>query len=441
MSHRGWLPGCRETLAFKGYFCIFSPRSLPACLASRAGFGSAERVRGGTLRSADAGPKSIAVTIATLAAARPGRTAVVHAGETLTYGELIERADSVAAALSASGAGPDNVVALEVPRGTEFVIGALGVLRAGAAYLPVDPALPAARRDYLLTDAKPTAVLRPGPAQRGHQHLDSPGLPSRRSRLRDLHVRLDRTPQRRADPPLRALEPDRLAAARPRSDRDRPGVVRLRPRLRRGDDGDLDDAGFRRNLGHPDRGAASQTYRLARLPPRLGNHGRLRSHRSGRGTDDLAVARQSALESPVHRRRSADGTTAGHPALHDLQRLRAHRDDGGRNLRPGRPRRRRTNDRQGHRRRHPADPRPSRRTGDNRRTLHRRCRCCPRLPRPTRTDRGSVRHRSGTRSSLPNRRPGLTPRGRRTRLPGPGRRPGPDPRPAGRAGRGRDRAR
>lgn len=114
------------------------------------------------MRSVDACPESIAVTIATLAEAGSGQPAIVHAGQTLSYRELIEKADSVAAALTAAGVKTDDLVALEVPRGAEFVIGALGVLRAGAAYLPVDPALPAARRDYLLTNAKPKAVLRPG---------------------------------------------------------------------------------------------------------------------------------------------------------------------------------------------------------------------------------------------------------------------------------------
>ncbi|WP_198676144.1 non-ribosomal peptide synthetase [Kribbella monticola] len=113
------------------------------------------------MRSVDACPEtaSIAARIAAVADAQPARTAVVQAGKAITYGELVQQADTVAAAI---GVGRDHIVALELPRGIEFVIGALAVLRAGAAYLPIDPALPAARREFLLTSANPAAVLRPG---------------------------------------------------------------------------------------------------------------------------------------------------------------------------------------------------------------------------------------------------------------------------------------
>ncbi|TDU91248.1 amino acid adenylation domain-containing protein [Kribbella voronezhensis] len=113
------------------------------------------------MRSVDACPEtaSIAAGIAAVADAQPAGTAVVQAGTAITYSELVQQADAVAAAIEV---GRDDVVALELPRGIEFVVAALAVLRAGAAYLPIDPALPAARREFLLTSANPAAVLRPG---------------------------------------------------------------------------------------------------------------------------------------------------------------------------------------------------------------------------------------------------------------------------------------
>ncbi|SAL28069.1 peptide synthetase-like protein [Caballeronia arvi] len=77
----------------------------------------------------------------------------------MTYAELNASADRVAAALVASGVALDTAVALCVERSFDMVIALIGVLKAGAAYLPVDPDYPAERIAYLLDDAKPTVVL------------------------------------------------------------------------------------------------------------------------------------------------------------------------------------------------------------------------------------------------------------------------------------------
>ncbi|WP_307808090.1 non-ribosomal peptide synthetase [Streptomyces oryzae] len=89
----------------------------------------------------------------------PGAVAVRAADTALTYGELNGRANRFAHALIARGIGAEDVVALALPRSQELVAAILGVLKAGAAYLPVDPAYPAARIAYLLTDARPTLVI------------------------------------------------------------------------------------------------------------------------------------------------------------------------------------------------------------------------------------------------------------------------------------------
>ncbi len=87
------------------------------------------------------------------AAERPDATAVVHGDRSLTYGELDARADRLARRLRGLGAGPEARVGLCLERGPELVIAVLGVLRSGAAYVPLDPGYPAERLAHLLADA------------------------------------------------------------------------------------------------------------------------------------------------------------------------------------------------------------------------------------------------------------------------------------------------
>ncbi|WP_330347951.1 non-ribosomal peptide synthase/polyketide synthase [Streptomyces sp. NBC_00582] len=89
----------------------------------------------------------------------PDAVAVVCGASALTYGELNVRANRVAHALVGCGVGPEAVVALALPRSVELVVGVLGVLKAGAAYLPLDPGYPAARREFMVADARPALVV------------------------------------------------------------------------------------------------------------------------------------------------------------------------------------------------------------------------------------------------------------------------------------------
>jgi amino acid adenylation domain-containing protein len=84
------------------------------------------------------------------AAARPDAPAVIAADRCLTYGELRAEAGILAATLRGLGAGPGRLVAVALPKGWEQVVGTLGVLLAGAAYVPLDPEWPEARIDELL---------------------------------------------------------------------------------------------------------------------------------------------------------------------------------------------------------------------------------------------------------------------------------------------------
>ncbi|MFC9328958.1 amino acid adenylation domain-containing protein [Kitasatospora sp. NPDC057015] len=97
--------------------------------------------------------------IAERAAATPDAVAVVFEGAALTYRELAGRADALARTLVAAGAGPDRIVAVAVPRSAELMVALLGVLRSGAAYLPLDADYPAERLAYMVEDAAPVAVV------------------------------------------------------------------------------------------------------------------------------------------------------------------------------------------------------------------------------------------------------------------------------------------
>ena len=77
----------------------------------------------------------------------------------LTYRQLNERANQVAHALLAHGVRPDARVAICVERGPQMIIGLLGILKAGAGYVPIDPAYPQERIAYTLADSRPVAVL------------------------------------------------------------------------------------------------------------------------------------------------------------------------------------------------------------------------------------------------------------------------------------------
>ena len=89
----------------------------------------------------------------------PERVAIVCDGESLSYGELNIRANQVAHLLRGRGAGAETLVGVAVPRSLELVVALLGVLKAGAAYLVVDPSLPEKRRELILADARADVTI------------------------------------------------------------------------------------------------------------------------------------------------------------------------------------------------------------------------------------------------------------------------------------------
>jgi aspartate racemase len=134
----------------------------------------------------------------------PDAVALVAGQTQLTYRALDERANRLAHHLLGHGAGPGSLVALALPRTADTVVALLAVLKAGAAYLPVDPAYPPARVAGMLDDARPALLLTTGDLAERH--------PGQRA------IRLDEPAVRRAvdqQPARRPTDPDRPAPLLP----------------------------------------------------------------------------------------------------------------------------------------------------------------------------------------------------------------------------------
>lgn len=95
------------------------------------------------------------------AAARrwPERPAVEYEGRVLTFAELDAESDRLATRLAELGARPDSVIGLPIGRSAEMLVGVLGILKSGGAYLPIDPSDPPERQRSMLRDAGAIAVV------------------------------------------------------------------------------------------------------------------------------------------------------------------------------------------------------------------------------------------------------------------------------------------
>jgi len=132
------------------------------------------------LLTASAGPEVTqpGVTLTELierqASATPDAIAVTFEDTSLTYRELADRSGRLARVLIEGGAGPERFVAIAIPRSLDLVVALVAVLKAGAAYLPIDPDYPAARVEFMLADAKPALLL----AVKGTaENLSGTGIP------------------------------------------------------------------------------------------------------------------------------------------------------------------------------------------------------------------------------------------------------------------------
>ncbi len=385
----------------------------------------------------------------------PARAALVFGGETWTYGRLDAASARLAGRLLAAGIGREDVVAVHAERGPELVRALLGVLRAGAAFMVLDPAYPAARLLEILQLAQPRAVVaaslpeapaaaravdgggglprRPGGGRgrrRARRGVRRRGL-SRRSGLRGLHLRLDGPAQGDSGRARAALPLHRLARPRARLRRGGPFQHALGPRPRSAAARRPHPAGDRGHALHsrPGDGAlppGSQPMDGAAGGHRLPSHSRPRAGDGGSGRggapDLLAIC--------LLRRRSADRgarlpdapARARSPVR---QLLRRHGDPPGDVLAAGfrRDRRRRADlDRPGDRRRRAPDPQRGRPAG--------RPRGAGRGPRPHAAPRPRLPR---GRAAHPRAFPPQPVRRRRRRPPVPDRRSGALPRPMARS--------
>jgi amino acid adenylation domain-containing protein len=112
------------------------------------------------------------------AAQRPDAPAVTADGTLLTYGELEARANRLAHHLRGLGVGPESLIGLCVDRSAEMAVGVLGILKSGAAYVPLDPAYPEERLAFLLSDARMPVLVTRGELRNA--------LPAHKARVVDL---------------------------------------------------------------------------------------------------------------------------------------------------------------------------------------------------------------------------------------------------------------
>ncbi|MFC6338139.1 amino acid adenylation domain-containing protein [Pseudomonas sp. CCM 7891] len=140
------------------------------------------------------------------AAARPEAIAVRFEDQALTYDQLNRQANQLAHTLLETGLDPDARVAICVERSLEMVVGLLGILKAGAAYVPLDPGYPADRLSHMLSDSAPSALI----TTRGLlTHLPAVTMPV--LCLDTDHERLRQQPEHNPNATALGLTPQHLA--------------------------------------------------------------------------------------------------------------------------------------------------------------------------------------------------------------------------------------
>ena len=190
----------------------------------------------------------------------PHALAVAAGGESLTYACLTQRATVLARLLRARGVGPESLVAVCLDRSVDLVVALLGVLKAGGAYLPLEPSTPRARIKAILEDAGASLVITRTALRNGLPHEGPPrlcvdgdahadpfraatlrrgGHKSGSARIRHLHVGIHRHTERRRDHAPVIDESGRVAPAYVPGRASRPRVSTGGARLRRSGLGNL----------------------------------------------------------------------------------------------------------------------------------------------------------------------------------------------------------
>ncbi|WP_158079309.1 AMP-binding protein, partial [Actinomadura sp. CNU-125] len=107
-------------------------------------------------------PRTLPELVEARVARAPDAVAVVSEGSALTYAELDARANRLAHELIARGAGPERRVGVALERSAELVVTLLAIVKAGAAYVPMDPSAPPDRTALLLRGSSPVVVVATG---------------------------------------------------------------------------------------------------------------------------------------------------------------------------------------------------------------------------------------------------------------------------------------
>jgi amino acid adenylation domain-containing protein len=126
------------------------------------------------------------------AASTPAATAIICGGATMSYLELRNRSDVLAADLRALGVAPGDLVGVFMERSAGLIVALLAVLKAGAGYVPLDPAYPRERIAYMLCDTRCSVLIT-------EEHL-LPGLPSHQAKLLILEQTTRTSAEHRAKP-------------------------------------------------------------------------------------------------------------------------------------------------------------------------------------------------------------------------------------------------
>ncbi|MGO4649256.1 amino acid adenylation domain-containing protein, partial [Nocardia sp. 2YAB30] len=124
-----------------------------------AGSGQADPAMSGTGEDSGVASASVADLFASQADRTPDAVAVIFDDRSLRYAELDHESNRLARILIDRGVGPETIVAVMLPRSLEMIIAILGVIKAGGAYLPIDPRHPRERIGFMLTDAAVHLVL------------------------------------------------------------------------------------------------------------------------------------------------------------------------------------------------------------------------------------------------------------------------------------------
>src|SRR2546425_4295249 len=133
----------------------------------------------------------------------PAAVAVIHEKEKITYGELNRQANQLANELRGLGVGPETLVGICMERSIEMIVGILGILKAGGAFVPLDPAYPEERLKLMLSDANPSVLLT--------QEKLRKSLPSHRAKVVCLDSNRDCPAEYNPDNPKRIGTANNLA--------------------------------------------------------------------------------------------------------------------------------------------------------------------------------------------------------------------------------------